>query len=303
MGLEYYKVLRAQGMNPVVIGRGGQRAELFKEQTGCDVIVGGVEKALTEIKEIPQFAIVAVGTDSLSSVTVNLIRAGIQNVLVEKPAGLSRDEIEAINNESKKYSSNVFVAYNRRFYASVEKAKSIIDDDGGVTSLIFEFTEWSNKIVKIDHPISCKENFLLANSTHVIDLAFYFAGHPAEISSYVRGGLSWHKNGSIYAGAGYTDRGVVFSYSANWEAPGRWSVEVLTKKHRLYLRPMEKLSVQIIDSVKIDEVELDDKLDTEYKPGIYNEVNAFLHDQKDERLVSINEHTENLKWYEKIAGL
>ena len=303
MGLEYSKVLKAQGITPIVIGRGAERAAAFEEKTGIAVLTGGVDEALKKLDVVPDYTIVAVGTDYLSDVSIKMIEYGIKNVLVEKPAGLSREEMVALDSSAIKHGASVFVAYNRRFYASVERAMEIIKGDGGVSSVFFEFTEWSNDIEKIDYPRVCKENFLLANSTHVIDLAFFLAGHPREISSYVRGGLPWHPNGSIYSGAGCTDRDVLFSYCANWEAPGRWSVEVMTRKHRLYFKPMEKLAIQELNSVKVSEVEIDDKLDVEFKPGLYNETFAFLNNQDDPRMISLSEQLDNLKSYEKIAGI
>ena len=57
----------------------------------------------------------------------------------------------------------------------------------------------------------------------------------------------------------------LFSYQANWNAPGRWGIEILTSQHRLYLRPMEKLQIQNTGSVDISEVEIDDQLDKEFK--------------------------------------
>ena len=52
-------------------------------------------------------------------------------------------------------------------------------------------------------------------------------------------------------------KGAMFSYFADWEAPGRWGLEVLTRKRRLIFRPMEQLQVMPLGSVKIDSVELE----------------------------------------------
>ena len=65
---------------------------------------------------------------------------------------------------------------------------------------------------------------------HVVDLAFYLCGKPDEISCYTTGGLNWHSAASVFAGAGITKKNVLFSYNANWGAPGRWGVEIMTKK-------------------------------------------------------------------------
>jgi hypothetical protein len=90
------------------------------------------------------------------------------------------------------------------------------------------------------------------------------------------GGLDWHPSASVFNGAGITDTGALFSYHANWEAPGRWSVEVLTKEHRLILRPLEELQVQNLGSVSVEKMEIADKLDKSYTPGFYRETESFL---------------------------
>ena len=71
-------------------------------------------------------------------------------------------------------------------------------------------------------------------------------------------------------------KNALFSYHANWEAPGRWSVEILTPKHRLYFKPMETLQIQEIGSVAVNPVQIDDTLDKEFKPGLYLQVKSFL---------------------------
>ena len=47
-----------------------------------------------------------------------------------------------------------------------------------------------------------------------------------------------------FSGAGISISGALFSYQANWQSAGRWSVEILTKKNRLILCPLEELKVQ-----------------------------------------------------------
>ena len=98
-----------------------------------------------------------------------------------------------------------------------------------------------------------------------------------------------------------TDQNVLFSYFADWEAPGRWGVEVLTRKHRLILRPMEKLQVISFGSVKEETVPIEDKLDTDFKPGLFRQTEAFLN--KDAMyFCTLEEQVENTKMYSKMAG-
>ena len=138
----------------------------------------------------------------------------------------------------------------------------------------------------------------MANSSHVIDLAFYLGGQPTELSSYTAGKLPWHPNAAIYAGAGKTENNALFSYQANWQAPGRWALEFLTSKHRLIFRPMEQLQIQQLGSVAIEPVEIDDSLDHDFKPGLYRQVQAFLGCQQG--LPTIQEQQKMLPFYQKI---
>jgi len=209
--------------------------------------------------------------------------------------------VEDVLHKARGKNAKVYVGYNRRFYSSVRNAQEIIDEDGGVTSFNFEFTEWSHVIKDLQKEPGVKENWFFHNSTHVIDLAFHLGGKPREISCYVSGGLSWHPSASVFAGAGVSEKNALFSYQANWEAPGRWGVEMLTKKHRLILRPLEKLQIQKIGSVAIEMMAIDDKLDVEFKPGLYLQVESFIRN-KTANMIEINEQIENIKFYKIISA-
>jgi len=301
MAIEYITVLNALNVPYKVIGRGAASAEECRLKTGAKVRLGGLEKYISECEELPSAAIVSVGVEELSNVAITLIRNGIKRILVEKPGGLNEKEISSVFEEAKKQNAEAYIAYNRRFYSSTRKAQEIINADGGITSFHFEFTEWSHQIVNIQKAPGIKENWLLANSSHVIDLAFFLGGKPKKITGYKAGGLDWHPSGSIFVGAGIAENGALFSYQANWEAPGRWGVEVLTKKHRLILRPLEKLYIQKIGSVTIEEILLEDDIDKKFKPGLYLQVQAFI-EGRTSNMIDIREQSVNLHHYCTIGG-
>lgn len=303
MGKEYGKILNDLDVQYSVSCRSDSSAVKFKEEIGVMPISGGIENALNHIDLIPDAAIVAVNVEFLSSTVMALLNYGIKEILVEKPAGLNKDEILEVYEISKSVGAKVYVAYNRRFYSSTDKALDIISNDGGVSSFNFEFTEWGFQIEKTAHAPEVKENWLLANSTHVIDLAFFLGGFPKDMYSISSGSLDWHSRASKYAGAGVTDNGALFSYQANWDAPGRWAVEVLTNEHRLYFRPMEKLAIQKKGSVNVENVEIDNQIDIDFKPGLYKQVYAFLFGKNDDRLLTIEKQIKHLDFYEKIAGI
>lgn len=302
MGKEYGKVLNDLNVDYSVVCRSEKSASNFYKELGVLPRSGGIEYVLNEIDEKPDVAIVAVNVEFLSSTVITLLNYGIKKILVEKPAGLNKNEIQKVYETSKEMDAEVYVAYNRRFYASTEKALEIISQDGGVSSFNFEFTEWGYKIEKTTHAPEVKEEWLLANSTHVIDLAFFLGGYPKEMCSFQSGKLDWHNRASKYAGAGVTNEEILFSYQANWDAPGRWSVEILTKEHRLIFRPMEELVIQNRGSIEIENVEIDNQLDIDFKPGLYKQVEAFLSNEKDSRLATIDEQLKHMKFYEQIDG-
>jgi hypothetical protein len=135
----------------------------------------------------------------------------------------------------------------------------------------------------------------------VADLAFYLAGKPKQIATYTSGGNQWHPSASVFSGAGVSEHGALFSYSANWESAGRWSVEVLTAKHRLIFRPMEKLQITKKGSVAIEFVEIEDTLDIQFKPGLYKQTELFLNDEVQD-FCTIQEQSQMAAIYSQIAN-
>ena len=229
------------------------------------------------------------------------MEAGIRKILLEKPAGLTAHEIKGICDKAKESGTQIFVGYNRRFYSSVLEAQKMIEADGGVESFNFEFTEWSNHVRKHIKNSYVLKNWFLANSSHVVDLAFFLGGKPEKLHSYAGGGNDWHPTATIFSGSGITKMGALFSYHANWEAPGGWSLEVLTRKHRFIFCPLEKLKIQKINAVTTENVKIDDHRDIDFKPGLYLQTKAFLEEDPDAPFLDIHKHYENVtSYYEKI---
>lgn len=302
MARDYMKVLESLGNDYVTIGRGAQSAEDCKEHTSKPVIVGGLTNYVAQQPVVPSHAIIAVPVQELFECTKTLLNYGVKNILVEKPAGLDKSEVCELDRLCTQAQANLLLAYNRRFYSSVEMAQKMIEEDGGCTSCVFEFTEWSHVIEKLNKPKAVFEHWFLGNSTHVVDLAFHLIGKPARMSSFVQGQTSWHSRGSAFSGAGISEKGVLFSYHANWQAPGRWAVELMTPKRRLILKPMEELRVIQLGTVKEDVVSCDEQLiDKNYKPGLYKETQSFLQGDFTKHC-SIHDQAELMSAYYDIAG-
>lgn len=301
MALDYLKVLRALDCRITVIGRGEESALKFEAQSDHPVVSGGLEAFLASRPSVADAAIVAVGVEALAPTTMRLLQVGVRRILLEKPGALNRAQIEGLQAEARARGAEVVIAYNRRFFAATLAAQQMIKEDGGVHSLNFEFTEWGHVIEGLTKGPGVKEAWLLGNSTHVIDLAFYLGGEASELHAFTAGALSWHPSSAVFAGAGRTVNGALFSYQANWGAPGRWGVEILTSQRRLVFRPMEALQVMRKGSVAIEPVAIDLALDQAFKPGLHEQTRRFLAG-KTVGMCSLDEQARQWPLYERIAG-
>ena len=102
MAVEYYKVLKDLNCDVQVVGRRESSCVTFEQSTGYMPSSGGIEEYLSSSELDRDSAIVAVSVEQLASVTSVLIDNGFKNILVEKPAGLNVDEIEALSNHANK---------------------------------------------------------------------------------------------------------------------------------------------------------------------------------------------------------
>lgn len=302
MAKEYAKVLKHLKIKMIVLGRSKKGCESFYNETKTKAIPNGLDcLKKKQIENDFTKAIIATNVENLASTCLILSKLGLKEILLEKPGGVDFDELKSL--EKKLHGkTKVYIAYNRRHFASTKKVKEIIKNDGGVSSFHFEFTELSHIIGKLKKDNRVKSNWFLANSTHVVDLAFYLGGEPREFSSFKRGKLPWHKNGSKFVGAGVSKNDALFSYNADWKSPGRWSVEIMTKKHRLFLCPLETLRVQNLGEFSIKEIKLEDEYERMFKPGLYSQVLEFLSIRKT-NLVSLKEQTNTLEIYKKMLVL
>jgi hypothetical protein len=300
MACEYAKILAHMKQSYQAVCRKEQSAVKFEKMTYQKVIYGG-------LKNIKNFninfssAIVAVNVDQLFKVTKDLINLKIKRILLEKPGALNLKELDKIIELSKIKRVKILIGYNRRFYDSVHFLKKEIKKAGGISSIHFEFTEFSNQIKKLKKSIKEKNKWLIANSSHVIDLAFHLAGKPAKWNYYHNGYLNWHRSAARFSGAGITKNDIPFSYFADWFCPGRWGIEIMTRQKRFILKPIEELKYIRKRKFNIKNKKFTERYDRSFKPGLYQQLKNFL--SKDDKLFcTLAEQRLNFKIYYKIAG-
>lgn len=296
----YVSVLKELGLDFDVVGRSEASAAKFRYEHGVDVCTGGLEEYLSHAPA-PVAAIVAVPIEELAVCTRLLSHAGTARILVEKPGALNANELDAMIASISTTEARVWIAYNRRFFQSTLIARDIVQEDGGVTSYFFEFSEWVDRVLASPASSQVKDAWVVANSSHVIDLAFHLGGMPTELTSWTRGSLPWHQAGDRFVGAGLADSRALFSYRSDWSSPGRWRVEINTRCRRLLLSPLEVLQQMVHGSLVFEPIEINDDVDQRFKPGIYLQTRAFIQGPHDD-LCSLDEQLQRMHLYERIAG-
>lgn len=306
MAEEHVKALLALGFDPAAIlvaGRGRERVEEVGSRYGVGSTWGGVEA----LETAPAVAVVAVGEEHLAPAALALVERGATALLVEKPGALASSELAAFA-EAIEGRATAFVAYNRRFYPSVDRARELIEEDGGPLSAAFELTEVEELVLRDAERRGLAPATLarwgLANSLHVVDLAFFLIGAPARLACDRAGALDWHPSGAVFTGNGRSECGALFSYWGTWSGAGRWGVEVSTPKRKLVLRPLEELRQQVRGSFALDPVDLggSDGL----KAGVRPQLEAFLAAASggpvDRRLCGLDDASRLLQTGERLFG-
>lgn len=300
MARAYANVLKKLRIDFRAVGRVADRAAAFAADIGVETEGGGIGNWLAG-NEAPARAIVAVSIEALEQTACALLKAGCPSILLEKPGALDRAGLERIATCAQQSGAKVWIAFNRRYYASVAVVRAMIEEDGGATSAFFDFTELGYRIATLHTDPAIKRRWFYANSLHVVDLAFHLIGAPRSMASLAVGSVEWHKSSAQFGGCGISDRGVPFTYRADWAAPGRWRAEIFTNKRRLILCPLEKIRIQLHDSFEEKSINVDYHLDETFKPGLFRQTEAWL-SEDDAISCQISELLGKMGIYEKMSN-
>jgi predicted dehydrogenase len=182
--------------------------------------------------------------------------------LVEKPIGYNLDVANIINEEALKYNREVYVALNRRHYASTRNLISELNKSNELRYIHIYDQENPNAALLSGQPELVVKNWMYANSIHLIDFVLLLGrGNIKNIENI----LPFTEN-YILAKIEF-DSGDIVIYEGIWNAPAPWSVVVNTKAKRWEMRPIEKLFFQDLSTRQLQEFVLDD-LDITFKPGL-----------------------------------
>lgn len=301
MADEYSKVLNSLEVDFTVVGRSEKNVNILKQKYGCNSVSGGYEKLLRS-KDLSNATIInCLPIELLANSTINLIDAGVKSILIEKPGALSTSDLICMSEKANKNNAEVRIGYNRRFYQSFLTLEKYLQEEP-LVAVDFEITEWGHVISNETNPESVKQKWILANTSHVIDVVLYFTGELVKLETFSSGSLDWHASASNFVGAGISKSGVLISYGGFWEGPGRWSIDFVTNSRRFIFRPMEKLQIQQKGSIKTEfDESIDYTLDEDFKPGLYLQTKAFL-DGDFSRLATIESQIKAFKSFSKIGN-
>ncbi len=296
MAAEYVKVAHHLGIEAVAIGRDENKCNAFADTHRISCLRAEPSELITQF-DANTPVVNCVSFPSLFAVNKALIEAGFKHILTEKPGAINAIEVGELVHFAQEKSSKLYVAYNRRHFASVLKLKEILREQKP-TSCLFEFTEWSHVIETLNKDAVSLSNWFYGNSTHVLDLVCDLIGKPKEISAYISGDLPWHPAGSVFSGAGVSVNDIVFSYSANWQSAGRWGIEVCTVQGKYLLRPMEKLAFIPKGKINAEDIEVHEV--DGLKPGLLSQLQAFIGNHA-ASLLHIGQHYDNcISFYDKV---
>ncbi len=265
--------------NVTIISNSSKNKNKFSKQFHFkNFLSGGYEKNLPKIDQ-QDLVIVSLPTPLLLDATKKLLKLGHDNILIEKPASLSSNNL--FNLFKKIKNQNVRVAYNRLLYPSFLKSKSIFENEK-ILSCHFDFTEWIHKINFNKYAPEVYQHWGINNSLHVISMAFELIGFPKKLKSYQNGFLKWHKTGSIFVGSGVSVCDIPFTYHADWQSAGRWNIEIMTNKNKYRLSPLEELHFCKKGEVNWNKIPLKSSF-PRAKMGIAEEISSMLSDNEEIR--------------------
>jgi predicted dehydrogenase len=214
IGTEYIRICRDQALGCVVVTRTAETAAAVADAFDDVEVHHGGLSAYLAAHTPPPTAIIATPVRTLARMTELLIHAGVTSLLVEKPCCLSASAARRVATTAAEHAADVWVAYNRRHYASVQRARRYIVADGGVSSVWVEITEATDRIDPTGHPAAVLRRWGIANTSHVLDLAFDLAGPPTRLRAEQHGSaVPWHPAGSVFMGTGRTADGVPIAYT------------------------------------------------------------------------------------------
>ena len=245
-----------------ITSRTRARAETLAAEFNIPVVCSSVDELYTKT----QASLVVVTVPELAANSV--IRACIEypwSLLVEKPAGYNLADAVDIESAARAKNSRVYVAFNRRFYSSTRSVLLDLKTTNETRFIHVQDQEDQKRALEAGQPQLVVENWMYANSIHVIDyFAFFGRGEITAVEPVV----AWNpKTPWIVIAKIRFASGDIGLYEGIWNGPGPWSVSINMPSKRWEMRPLEQAAYQLAGQRKLEPVE-PHAWDHQFKPGL-----------------------------------
>jgi hypothetical protein len=271
IGMEYADSLMRLGVHPVFLLRQGSRSISTVENRGFafDLIPASGDLSMKPgaslIVALPILA-------QCAFVKRVLLRNRNLRILIEKPISVASSEILSLINVCD-VTNCVYGAFNRRFFPSVIRLKHHLRQCPP-TKLALDISERFDEVkLKKIHPEAVIKRWAIANSCHMIDLAFHLVGaNPTDfVSERIKRNYQ-AAQGELDASGRIGD--IKVQFVANWKMDARWSVRGETHSSIFSCQPIESTCIQLKTSGDIIKV-------SDYEPefgktGFLQMTKAFL---------------------------
>lgn len=220
--------------------------------------------------------------------------------LIEKPVGYNLEVAREILVNADNESRDVYVALNRRHYSSTNVVLNNLEKTSGKRLITIYDQEDAEAASAAGRSKLVVDNWMYANSIHVIDLFNLFGrGEIVKVEPLVH----WDpENPFIVMAKLEFDSGDIGFYNAVWNAPGPWAVTVSTGEKRFEMRPLESAQYQNRGERKLSDFSLDD-WDNRFKPGLRKQAELFVDSIKTGKktlLPTLKEATQTMELISKI---
>ena len=273
MALSHFQALIELNVETTVVGRSPASVLAFEELTKHKAVSGGLSAFLKSDDLCFDAAIVASSHDQLFYNVVDLLNKFDIPVLVEKPVALNPEQLFELQRHPN--STNIKIAYNRRFYPSVRQIRSETQNDR-LLSCFLDLSEVSSRVNFDNKTSNVLDRWAYSNAAHVLDTFVFLCGWPVTLNREVSEKLDWHVASAIHVGSGMTDKGILYSYHSNWLGPGRWNLEFVSTSKKYVLKPMEELRVVEHGSFIENPLSALNFQSESGKPGVLAQMRSFL---------------------------
>lgn len=274
VGLEHLKAFRSLDVEVVgLCTKGEDSGRALAKQHGFPYYTNSVSELFEETRA--DAVVAALPIAEMMTVYPTLFAQPWAS-LVEKPLGLDMSEASKLHAIARSLSHRGFVGFNRRHYQSTKMAQNVIKSCAGTRHVIVFDQQDRNVAASHGHPQSVVDNYMYANSIHLLD---YF-------SMFCRGELLEVVPIHPWTGAYGTtmevelrfDSGDTGRYHAVWEQSARWAIHVHAADTVATMKPLEKLAVSINGEDATPTI--DYSVDELFKPGFHDQAVAFLESVK-----------------------